>query len=144
MPSTGTNRIGASLKALALTWLIAGVVFCILVRGPGTLIAWVIWGTGVFLVGWLVIALPLIAIGDYAMRLPGWALAFAGGCAGALLMMVPDLLVRSLQPNNNWTAFSFRDLAWPSVAFPVGFLAVALYRTFLFGSFTRRRPIQAE
>jgi hypothetical protein len=60
-------------------WLIAGVVFCVLVKGPGTVSYWVIWGTGVFFSGWLVIALPLVAIGDRVMRLSALALAFAGG-----------------------------------------------------------------
>ena len=91
-----------------------------------------------------VIALPLIAIGDRIMRLPALALAFAGGLAGAILMLSPNLLVRLLQPDVHWARFSFRDLAWPGIAFPVGFVGVALYRMFLSGSITRRRPIQAE
>lgn len=100
-------------------------------------------GKRVFLVGWLVIALPLIAIGGRVMRLPALALAFAGGFAGATLMLSPNLLVRLIQRDVHWAPFSFRELAWPGIAFTVGFVGVALYRMFLV-SITRRRPIQAE
>jgi hypothetical protein len=144
VPSTGKDRIEASIKALGTTWLITGVGFCVLVKGPGTVIGWVIWGTGVFLVGWLVIALPLIAIGDRVMRIPALALAFAGGFAGAMLMLSPNLLLRLIQPHVHWVPFSFRDLAWPGIAFAVGFVGVALYRMFLCGSIPRRKPIQSE
>lgn len=143
MPSTGKERFAASFKALGATWLIAGVVFCLLVRGPGTVSAWVIWGGGVFIVGWLVVALPLIAIGDRAMRLPALVLAFGGGCAGALLMLLPSMLIRLFQPDVYWAAFSYHDLAWPGVAFPIAFVAVALYRILLFQSL-RARALQPE
>jgi len=131
VPSTGRDRFEASIKALVATWLIAGVVFCIFVKGPGTVIAWMIWGTGVFLAGWLAIALPLIIIGDRALRLPTFALALAGGFLGGLLMLSPNLFVRVTHPTAHWTPFSLGDLAWPGIAFPVGFAGVALYRMFL-------------
>ena len=144
LPSTGSDRIEASIKALATTWLIAGVLFCVFVRGPGTVMAWVIWGTGVFLVGWLVIGLPLIAIGDHIMRIPALALAFAGGFSGALLMLSPNLLFRLIQPGAHWAAFSFPDLAWPGIAFTVAFVAVARYRMFLTRSISRSGSVRPK
>jgi hypothetical protein len=107
------------------------MVFCVAVKGPGTINAWLIWGSGAFIVGWIVVALPLIAIGDRILRLPTLTLAFEGGFAGALLMLSPNLVVRIVQSDVHWASFSFRDFAWPGVAFAVAFVAVALYRTFL-------------
>jgi hypothetical protein len=134
MPSTITDRIGVSIKALGTTWLLAGVVFCIAIKGLGTVSAWLIWGSGVFIIGWLFIGLPLVAIGDRVTRLPALLLAFGGGLAGALLMLSPNLVGRIVQPDVHWAAFSFHDLAWPGVAFAVAFVAVTLYRTFLLRS----------
>ena len=131
MRSTAKDRLGASVQALGVTWLIAGIMFCLVVRGPGVGSLWLIWGSGVFLVGWVFIAVPLIAIGDRIMRIPALALALAGGCSGALLMLSPNLLARILDPEVHYARFSFRDLAWPAVAFAVAFAATALYRVFL-------------
>jgi hypothetical protein len=33
---------------VAAAWLVSGVIFVSLIRGPGTVAAWLIWGTGIF------------------------------------------------------------------------------------------------
>jgi hypothetical protein len=143
MPSTATDRVEASTKALGITWVLAGMVFCVAVKGPGTANAWLIWGSGVFTVAWLVVALPLIAIGDRVLRLPALTLAFGGGFAGAFLMLSPNLVIRIVESDVHWAPFSFRDFAWPGVAFAVAFVAVALYRAFPVRSL-RDRALQKE
>lgn len=74
------------------------------------------------------------------MRLPALALACCGGSAAALLMAFPNLFVRLFEPEVHWAPFSLSDLAWPGIAFPVGFVAVFLYRMFLTAPVARRGP----
>jgi hypothetical protein len=115
------------LKSLGATWLVSGLVFCAFIRGPGTVSAWIIWGSLIFIVGWLVVGLPLIALGDRIFRVPFALVVCAGGLVAALLMLSPNLVVRFVGPQSHWVPFAIQDLAWPSVAFGVAAFATALY-----------------
>lgn len=81
--------------------------------------------------GWLVVGLPIIALGDRIRGVPYPLLAFIGGLAGALLMLFPDVLARLTSPQAHYVPFSARDLRWPTVAFVVAAPTVTLYRFFL-------------
>ena len=42
------RRLSYATAAVATAWLVSGVIFVSLIRGPGTVAAWLIWGTGIF------------------------------------------------------------------------------------------------
>jgi hypothetical protein len=128
---TSETRLVASVKALSIIWLLSGLVFCLIIKGPGTLAAWTIWGSAVFIAGWVVVALPLIALGDRVFRIPAPLLVFAGGLTGALLMWAPSAVVRIVSPDVHYVPFSIRELAWPGLAFAVAAPATGLYLFFL-------------
>jgi hypothetical protein len=95
-PSEQTNpllfRLICSIVALTIAWGIAGVVFTLAVKGPGTFGAWLIWGTAVCLAGWVLVGIPLVAAGDRIYRLPAPVFAVGVGLAGALVMALPFLI----------------------------------------------------
>jgi hypothetical protein len=84
-------RLLCSILAITICWGIAGFVFVLTVKGPGTLAAWLIWGGGFCLVGWLVVGIPLVAAGDQIYRLRPVVLAIGVGLCGVLIMSLPGL-----------------------------------------------------
>src|SRR5579872_2628818 len=84
-------RLLCSILATAICWAIAGIVLCVIIAGPGTLAAWLMWGTGVCFIGWVPVGIPLVAAGDRICRLPPVALALGVGSCGVLLMGLPYL-----------------------------------------------------
>lgn len=131
MRTTISTRVACSFKALAIAWLLSGTVFCILVKGPGTVSFWCIWGSAFFALGWLLVGLPLVALGERILRVPFLRLIFAGGLGGALVMALPAIIFSYyLPPGAHWR-HSFNDLKWEGVAFATAALTTALYYGFL-------------
>ena len=85
-------RLVASIVSLAVCWLIAGVVFSLVVQGPGAFLGWLIWGGAVCFIAWLLVGLPLVAAGDHIFRLPAPIFVLGVGFAGALVMALPSLI----------------------------------------------------
>jgi hypothetical protein len=132
MRQTFLMRVACSLKALGILWLVSGVVFTIIVRGIGVIEAWCIWGTGVFAIGWIVVGLPLISLGERVRRIPCLLLAVMGGLGGALVIDLPGIFVLLIDPRENHANFtSFSALKWEGIAFTIAAPATVLYQLFL-------------
>lgn len=131
MRTTCSSRIACSFKAMGITWFISGTIFCIVVKGPGTVFFWCIWGSAFFALGWLLVGLPLVALGERILRAPFLLLALAGGLGGALVMALPAIVFgHYLPPGAHWK-HSFDDLKWEGIAFVIAALATGLYYRFL-------------
>jgi hypothetical protein len=89
--SQGHVRLLCSILAITICWGIAGAVFSLVVKGPGTVAAWLIWGGGVCFLGWVVVGIPVVAAGDRIYRLRPAAFALVVGLCGVLIMGLPYL-----------------------------------------------------
>src|SRR6266545_3748143 len=118
MPVSLRRRVSCSLEALSMAWLLSGIVFAIVVRGPGTISAWLIWGTLFFLAGWMLVGLPIIAFGDRILRMNCPLLMTVAGTGGAVVMLLPVVLTKMLATGGiyRWS-WSLGDFLWPGVAF---------------------------
>jgi hypothetical protein len=112
MPIQFSHRLSFATAAVAAAWAISGAVFIFAVRGPGSIEAWLIWGTGLFTAGWILVALPLVALGDRILRLGTVWLALLAGAGGTLVIELPYLITRVLSPRFHYI-WSVRDLTWP-------------------------------
>ena len=117
--------------ALVIGGLVSGIVFAIVVKGPSTIAAWCIWGTGFFALGWVVVGLPLILLGERVRRTPYPLLVIAGGLGGAFAMALPAILFGVATPAAVHWKISFVDLRWEGIAFGIAAPVTALYRLFL-------------
>jgi hypothetical protein len=117
------RRLSYATAAVAAAWLVSGVIFVSLIWGPGTVAAWLIWGTGVFAAGWILVALPIVALGDRILRM-------GVGTGGVFVIELPYLISRVLTPRIHFI-WSVRDLVWPSLAFGAGAFAGCVYRVLL-------------
>ena len=84
-------RLVCSIQAMTICWGIAGIVFNLVVKGPGTLTAWLIWGSGVCFIWWALVGIPVVAAGNRILRLRPAVLAIAVGLCGVLVMELPHL-----------------------------------------------------
>ena len=122
-----SRRLSYATAAVAARGWSLGVIFVSLIRGPGTVAAWLIWGTGVFATGWILVALPIVALGDKIVRIGVIGLPLVAGAGGVFVIELPSLITRVLTPRIHYI-WSVRDLVWPSLAFGVGAFAGCVYR----------------
>ena len=125
-----SRRLSYATAAVAAAWLVSGVIFVSLIRGPGTVAAWLIWGTGVFATAWILVALPIVALGDRILRMGVIGLSLAAGTGGVFVIELPYLITRVLTPRTPYS-WSVRDLVWPSLAVGAGAFAGCVYRMLL-------------
>lgn len=139
IPSTlgFSGRFTRSLWALGMVWVLGGVIWAATIKGPGVVAVWCIWGTGLFLIGWLLIGLPLILLDGRVLRIPYIVLALLAGLGGALILAVPTVIFMLLDPKEHWD-LSTTPLGWEGAAFAVASMAAVLYRWFL------NRAVQEE
>ena len=93
-----SRSLSYATAAVAAAWVVSGVIFVSLIRGPGTVAAWLIWGTGVFETGWILVALPIVALGDKILRIGVIGLPLAAGAGGVFVIELPHLITRVLAP----------------------------------------------
>jgi hypothetical protein len=126
-----SKRLACSFIALGIGWCISGTIFCIIIKGPGTVAAWCIWGSAFFSLGWLFVGLPLVALGEWSRRVPSLLLMLAGGLGGALVMALPAIVFGfDNSPQVHWK-HSLDDLKWEGIAFVIAAVTTGLYRLFL-------------
>ncbi len=136
MQTSFAMRLACSCKALGIGWLVSGIVFAIVVKGPNTILGWCIWGTGFFALGWTLVGLPLIVLGERVRRLPIPLLIMAGGLGGALTMAMPALIFGLRNPPGVRLVTTWRDFGWEAIAFAIASPTTALYRLFLNRTYT--------
>jgi hypothetical protein len=133
------RRLACSLRASGVAWLVSGATFALAVKSPETrngwlttVSAWSIWGTAFFVLGWIVVGLPIIALGERVLRMNALLLALVTGAGGALVMELPFLITKAITASDSFRwSWSVRELFWPSVAFAIAAFAGWLYRRLL-------------
>jgi hypothetical protein len=132
-----TIRLTCSLLVLGISWAISGSTFIALANGSDLLRAWLTAGSVIFLVGWILVGLPLVALGD-RISSPKYfpVITIASGLTGALILFVPDLLIRAMDRSHQYP-WSLSDLVWPGIAFSIAAPTALLYCILLRMSITR-------
>ena len=123
-------RVGFSLTAVGVTWLLSSIAFGIYGRDARALVAFLIWSVPFFALGWLIVGIPLIAWGDRLPQNPGFTLilGIAGAVAGGMIMLVPGVYVRSVSPASHFMPYTIAELAgWPSLGAAIGATAMLFY-----------------
>ena len=136
MRSTVRLRLQHSIQSICISWLISGIVFCgifcFLARGLGPISLWLIWGTGIFLLGWVAVGLPVIALGDRICRISFSLVIVAIGFCGAFIIACPAALTCSQNPQAPACIVELRALSpWIAAGFLVAAATGAIYRHLL-------------
>lgn len=123
-------RIGFSLTAVGVTWLLSGIGFSIYCRNVSALVAFLIWSIPFFALGWVIVGIPLIGLCDQIPLKPGFPLilAITGALAGGMIMLAPGALARWISPRSHFVPFSMAELTgWPSFRAGIGATAMLFY-----------------
>ena len=138
MPVPLRRRMSCSLIAAGLAWLISGSVFVVVVRGPAIIWGWLIWGTLFILAGWIIVGLPLVALGDKILRIGRLLVMLIAGIGGALVMELPSFFIMLATTNAGYRwSWSLGDLGLPTIAFAIAAPTGWLYRKLLQEESTR-------
>jgi hypothetical protein len=89
---TLTTRIGISLVALAVTWLACGASTALRFLDPQIALLFFVWSLPFFAVAWIVAGVPIIAMGNLALRIPTVLVALAGALGGVFVLFLPLML----------------------------------------------------
>jgi hypothetical protein len=100
---------------MGAAWQMSGIVFAVIVKGPGTISAYLIWGTLFFLCGWMLVGLPIIALGERILRISQPLVMIVAGIGGAVVMVLPIALTKALASQGGYRSWSLGDFLWPSV-----------------------------
>jgi hypothetical protein len=123
-------RIGFSLTAVGVTWLLSGIAFSIYFRDVRALVAFMTWSVPFFTLGWVIVGVPLIGLSDQLPLTRGSSLilAISGSLAGGVIMLAPGALARWMSPQSHFVPFSLADLTgWPAFGAAIGATAMLFY-----------------
>ncbi len=123
-------RIGFSLTAVGVTWLLSGIAFSIYGRDVRALVVFLIWSIPFFALGYVTVGVPLIAFTGQLPLKPGLTLilGIAGVLVGGMIMLVPVVYVRWVSPASHFMPYTMADLTgWPLLGAAIGATAMSFY-----------------
>jgi hypothetical protein len=89
---TLTTRIQISLVALAATWFVCGIATGLRFRDPAISLLVLFWSVPWFAAGWIFTGVPIIAVGNLALRIPTILLGIAGAMAAVFVLLLLPML----------------------------------------------------
>jgi hypothetical protein len=127
-----TTRIQASLFALAIAWFLSGLAFGIRVGDARACFLFFVWSVPLFAVGWILLGIPVIAMGTQILKHSRVVLGLSGAIVGFLIMLLPYEIVWMITPGAkqfklDWSFFK----GWPGFGAVIGAGAIFFYRWLL-------------
>ena len=125
-------RISISLAALGIMWFVSGVGLGLRAGDGMASFAFFLWSIPLFLVGWVLLGIPVVAMGDRIYQAPTIVLGIAGAIAGALVMFLPAMIIWTVSSGVEHFNIDLPYLkGWPSFGAAIGAGAAILYRWML-------------
>jgi hypothetical protein len=131
------TRIGISLVALAIAWVVSGFAFGWRLGDARASFAFFVWSIPFFAAAWVVMGIPIIALGNRILRVPQILLGISGAAVGALVMHFPAVIVWAISLGNDqhFDSSTFRDWSywkgWPAFGAAIGAGVTIIYRWLL-------------
>jgi hypothetical protein len=127
-----TTRIQASLLALAIAWFLSGLALGIRVWDARACFLFFVWSVPFFAVGWILLGIPVIAMGTQILKHSRVVLGLSGAIAGFLVMLLPSTIIWMLTRGAehfklDWSFFK----GWPGFGAVIGAGAMSSYRWLL-------------
>jgi hypothetical protein len=102
-------RIYISIEAIGICWFISGIASGVRFRDPEVSFLVFLWSLPIFAFGWVLVGIPIIAMGNRILRVPKILLGITGAIAGGLVMLFPTFDVTVI------SRISFAGLRWSSL-----------------------------
>jgi len=112
MPNTPRQiRIELSAIALAICWFVYGIGFGLYLRDVQGSFLFFIWSVPFFAIGWILVGIPIIAMGNRILKIPRILLGIAGAIAAPLIILAFFIFVALLV---NHGTLDFSKWSWSS------------------------------
>jgi hypothetical protein len=125
---TLTTRIRSSLVALGICWFVSGVASGLYIWDVRGSFLFFFWSLPFFVVGWTLVGIPIIVTGNRILRIPKVLLGVAGATAGAMVMLLPTLVLWAISLGTqhfrlDWAYWK----GWPAFGAGIGAAGLILY-----------------
>jgi hypothetical protein len=138
---TLTIRIASSLAALGICWFVSGVATGLYIWDVRGTFLFFFWSLPFFVVGWTLVGIPIIVMGDQILRIPKALLGVAGATAGAMVMVLPTLVLWAISLGTQHFRLDWAYLkGWPAFGAGIGAAGVILYGWLLSRAVYRKTP----
>jgi hypothetical protein len=130
------TRIGISLVSMAIAWFVSGVASGWSLRDANAAFAFFLWSIPFFAVAWVLMGIPIIALGNRILRIPQILLAICGAAAGALVMHFPTIgwaIFLGKEQHVDWSVLREWSYwrGWPAFGAAIGAGVTIMYRWLL-------------
>jgi len=125
-----TTRIETSFFALAIAWFLSGVAFGIRFWDARACFLFFFWSVPFFAVGWVLLGIPMIAMGTQILKLSHVVLGVSGAIAGLCIMLLPTgwlIALGAIQFKLDWSILN----GWNGFGAAIGAGAMLFYRWLL-------------
>jgi hypothetical protein len=125
-----TTRIELSLLTLAISWFLSGVALSVRLWDVRACCLFFLWSVPFFVMGWVLLGIPVIAMGTQILKLPHVVLGVSGAAVGLFIMLLPIAWLIALGA----IQFKFDPSilkSWPGFGAVVGAGGMLLYRWLL-------------
>src|SRR5690242_9815440 len=114
VPKLG-SRINISIYALAICWFVTAIAVGLYAHDPRAFLACLFWSLPQFGAAWVLVVLPVVAMGQYILRIHVIVVIVVGAISGILIILLPIAIVWLLSRGTmhfkwNWEYFQ----GWPS------------------------------
>jgi hypothetical protein len=126
-------RIANSIEAIGICWFISGIAWGFLYRDPRVAFLFFFWSLPFLALAWVLVGIPLIAMGNRIIRIPKVFLGIGGAIAGTFVMLfffVAFSVIANGTINLKGFKWSFLK-GWPAFAPGIGASVVILYSQLL-------------
>lgn len=118
-------RIAHSIEAIGICWFASGILSGLRFRDPRVSFLFFLWSLPFFAAGWVLVGIPIIAMGNRVLKIPKIFL----GIAGAFLILFPIVIVSVISRGTvDFTGWRWSSLkSWPAFGAGIGASGVILY-----------------
>jgi hypothetical protein len=126
--ATLTIRIAISVMALGICWFVFGVALGIYSRDARGTFLFFFWSLPLFAVGWALVGIPIIAMGNQILRISKVFLGFAGAAAGVLIVLLPTVVLSAISLGSGHFRLDWSYMkGWPVFGAGIGASGMILY-----------------
>jgi hypothetical protein len=137
---TLTVRIASSLAALGVCWFVFGVAFGFYIWDVRGIFLFFLWSLPFFAVGWILVAIPIIVMGNRILRIPKALLVVAGATAGVFVVLLPYLVLGASSGNQHFRLEWAYLKGLPAFGAGIGATGVILYGWILSRASYKKTP----
>ena len=123
-------RIKLSLLTLAISWFLSGLALGVRLWDARACFLFFVWSVPFFVVGWVLLGIPVIAMGTQILKLSYVIIGVSGAVVGLFIMLLPAgwmIAHGSIQFKLNWSILN----GWPGFGAAIGAGGMLLYRWLL-------------